>query len=322
MGSLLPFSLRGREDPDRDYRLREDEHLPDAIRRIARGQLELARDELSGASPRKQAEAVHETRKRIKRLRACVRLARDGVGEHTYERENDALRTTARRLAARRDAEVLLETVEGLRERFADELSERATGALRDRLEQERDQAGSGDEEVDAVLAALRDAHARIATWTFAEESFAALTPGLRRIYRRGRKRMRVARKDPTPEHLHAWRKRVKDLRYAAQIVEGARPKRLRRLAKRAHALADLLGDGHDLAMLRDYVEAHRELFDRPDDREALLAVVDRRGAVLRDEALDLGRALYDQSPKRFARRVERGRRKHAPPKEPRPLAG
>ena len=324
MGSLLPFSLPGsRDQPDRAYRLRDDEHVPDGIRRIARGQLELARDELSGAPPRKQAEAVHATRKRLKRLRATVRLARDAVGEKTYEHENSAFRTTARRLAAGRDAQVLLETVEELNERFAEELPERATDALRDRLEQERDDAnpsGRDDEGVDAVLEALRSAHSRTAAWTFADDDFGALRPGLRRIYRRGRKRMRAAVDDPTPENLHEWRKRVKDLWHATQIVRAARPKRLKRFAKRAHKLADLLGDGHDLAMLRDYAEAHPELFERSDDREALLAIIDRRSGALRDEALERGRELYDRSPKRFVKRVERGWRKRAAT-DPRPLA-
>jgi CHAD domain-containing protein len=325
MGSLLPFSLPGSHDqPDRAYRLREDEHVPDGIRRIARGQLELARDELSGAPPRKQAAAVHATRKRLKRLRATVRLARDAVGEETYERENSAFRTTARRLAAGRDAQVLLETVEELGDRFADELSKDVTGALRDRLAEERDDAkpsGRGDERVDAVLEALRHARARTPAWTFAGDDFAVLSPGLRRIYRRGRKRMRAALDDPTPENLHEWRKRVKDLWYATQIVREAQPKRLKRVSKRAHKLANLLGDGHDLALLRDYAEAHPELFDQPDEREALLAIIDRRANALRDEALERGRKLYDRSPKRFVKRVERGWRKRAAT-DPRPLAG
>ena len=38
--------------PDRAYRLRTDEHVPDGIRRIARGQLHDARDELDGTPSR------------------------------------------------------------------------------------------------------------------------------------------------------------------------------------------------------------------------------------------------------------------------------
>jgi CHAD domain-containing protein len=313
-----------RDEPDRAYRLRTDEFVPDGVRRIARGQLELARDELDGTPKRKQPKAVHEARKRIKRLRACVRLARDAIGEDTYERENDALRATARKLAAGRDAQVLLETIDALAERFADELPERSTSALRERLEDERERArpsGRDDEDVAAVLQALRQSYARVPAWTFQDDDFSALSPGLRRIYERGRKRMRTALDDPSPENLHEWRKRVKDLWHATQILRAARPKRLKRLSKRAHALADLLGDGHDLSLLRDYADAHPECFEDEDSRQALLAVIDRRAAVLREDALDCGRRLYEPSPKRFVKRVERGWHKRAA-RSPQRLAG
>jgi len=314
---LLPLTLpaRHKDAPKDAYRLRTDEHVPDGVRRIARSQVELAHDELSGASKRKQAKAIHETRKRTKRLRALVRLARDAIGDDAYKRENASFRDAARRLSAGRDAQVMLETLDALRERFSDELPEHATATLRERLDDERDEAapsGRHDDDIEGALKTLVQAHARPATWSFDDDGFDALTPGLRRIYRRGRKRMRKAQKDPSPENLHEWRKRVKDLWHATQVVRAARPKRLKRLSKRAHALADLLGDGHDISMLRDYVEAHPECFEDEASRQALLAVADRRADVLRDEALALGRKLYKPSPKRFAKRVERGWRKHA----------
>jgi CHAD domain-containing protein len=313
------------DEPDRKYRLRVDEHLPDGIRRIARGQLHNAHDKLSGASQRQFGEAVHETRKRLKRLRACVRLARDGIGEETYERENAAFRMAGRRLSAGRDAQVLLETIDSLSERFADELPARVTAVLRARLEDERKHAEAAAQHDEAGTAAVVDELERGLTrtpaWTFDNDDFDALSPGLRRIYRRGRKRMRAARKDPSAENLHEWRKRVKDLWHATQIVRAAQPKRLKRVSRRAHKLADLLGDGHDLSMLRDYVETHPQCFENETSKRALVAVIDRRSNRLRDKALKRGRRLYKRPPKRFVRAIERGWAKRAPAR-PQPLAG
>ena len=319
MARSLPIAIPA-SDPKKargklTYRLRTDEYIPDGVRRIARVQLELAQDELSGAPKHKQLKAIHETRKRTKRLRAVVRLARDAIGKDAYDRENGSFRDTARRLSAGRDAQVLLETLDALTERFSDELPKDAPARLRDRLAADRDSAapsGGDDADVVAALEMLREGHARSATWTFDDDGFDALTPGLRRIYRRGRKRMREAAKDPSPENLHEWRKRVKDLWHATQLVRPARPKRLKRMSKRAHALADLLGDGHDVDMLRDYVKAHPECFEDKASRQALLKVADRRAAALRDDALKLGRSLYKRSPKRFAKWIERGWRKRA----------
>src|SRR3954469_25481608 len=85
--------------PDRTYRLRGDGYVPNGIRRIAGGQLLSAHDDLTGASKHTLDKAVHETRKRLKRLRASLRLSRDALGDETYERENTIFRMTGRRLS-------------------------------------------------------------------------------------------------------------------------------------------------------------------------------------------------------------------------------
>jgi CHAD domain-containing protein len=313
------------DGPDPEYRLRTGEYVPDAIRRIARGQLIEAHQGLGLAPGRKLGEAVHDTRKRLKRLRTLVRLSRDAIGEKAYERENAAFRTVGRRLSATRDARVMLETLDALCERFADELPERVTGALRGRLHADRERAETAlrDGEVDtaAVLDALTAAIARTPAWRFDDDGFDALAPGLRRIYRRGRKAMRKARKDPSPARLHESRKRAKDLWHATQVVRRAEPKRLKAVSRRAHDLSDVLGDVHDLDVLRGYVLSHPQLFADDASKLALLAVIDHRARSLRKKALKRGRRLYERSPKKFVRRIERGWRKRAAT-HLKPLAG
>ena len=313
------------DDPDRAYRLHSGEYVPDGIRRIARGQLRDAEDALDGVSKRRLPGAVHDARKAFKRLRATVRLSRDAVGEATYRRENAAYRSAGRRLSASRDADVLLQTLDGLCERFADELPARVTDPLRAELRARRERAVAAvrhdDRAIAAVLGELRDGLVRTPAWTFEDDGFDALAPGLKRIYRRGRKRMRAADQDPSPANLHEWRKRVKDLWHATQIVRPAEPERLRKLSKRAHELADLLGDTHDLHVLRDFAERRPDCFADQAARAALVAVIDRRAGVLRKRALKRGKQLYARSPKRFAGRISRGWRQHAAQARP-PLAG
>jgi len=83
-------------------------------------------------------------------------------------------------------------------------------------------------------------------------------------------------------------------------------------LSRRAHELADLLGDHHDLSVVRAYVEVHPHHFEDAPTRDAPLAVIDRRREVLCRRALKLGRGVYKRSPKRFAAGVERGWRTRA----------
>jgi CHAD domain-containing protein len=233
-GKLAWDRLSAGSDADfaRAYRLHDGEPVPDGIRRIARGQLESARADLDGVSTRKLEEAVHETRKRLKRLRACLRLARDAIGQDTYQGENAAFRDAGRRLSGARDATVLIETLEALEKWAGDELRPGASAALVGQLEVERQRAVASLEQDEAAIAAvvreLETARTRTAGWTFGADGFDALEPGLRRIYRRGRRAMKATADEPSTENLHEWRKRAKDLWHVLQILRPAGPKRIR----------------------------------------------------------------------------------------------
>ena len=316
-GKLAWEKLSGRQEDEREYRLHEGEFIPDGIRRIARGQLDEAHEGLDRASDRKIGDAVHETRKSLKRLRASVRVARAPLGDDRYRRENADFREAGRLLSGVRDSKVLIDTLDALNERAADEISPEATAALRARLDDEHQQALEslrGDRVVvETVLAKLKSARRRTARWIFEADDFDALTPGIERIYRRGRKRMRAAVDEPSTENLHEWRKRVKDFWHATQIVRPASPKRLKKLGKRTHDLSDLLGDDHDLAVLRDYVEQHPACFEDDEARLALEALIDRRRQALQEQAFQLAKGIFKQPPKRFARTLERGWRKRSP---------
>jgi CHAD domain-containing protein len=299
------------DEAEQAYRLHTGEPTPEGLRRIARGQLDSAQAELKGAPKRKVAVAVHDTRKSLKRLRAAARLGRDALGEGTYKRENRAFRDTGRRLASVRDASVLIETLDDLEQAAERELPSDATAGLREQLEAEREEAlrslKEDDVVIDAVVDELEDARTRTAAWTFDTDGFAALEPGLRRIYRRGRKAMKAAAEEPSTENFHEWRKRAKDLWHAEQILRPASPKKMKKLAKQTHELSDLLGDDHDLAELRNYAATHRQCFHDRGAQLALVAVIDRRRKDLQREALSLGAKLYRRSPKRYVGSIEDG---------------
>jgi CHAD domain-containing protein len=307
---------------ERRYRLRPDETVPDGLRRAARGQLADSSDALAGASGTAEiGEAVHSTRKAIKRVRTVLRLSRDTIGEDAYGRENTHMRMIAGRLSGARDAHVLIQTLASVEQRFEDELAPSVTERLRARLQDDHQRA-MAEMAQDGELAgttrdALEEARARTAQWSYARNDLGALKPGLRRVYRRGRKLMRAARDEPDAEHLHEARKRVKDLWHATELLRAAHPKRMKRLARDAHGLSDLLGDHHDVSVLRDYIETNPQLFSDMASRDALLALLDRRSAALQRRALKLGRKVYKRSPKRFVKDVARGwdKRVGAPPR-------
>ena len=114
----------------------------------------------------------------------------------------------------------------------------------------------------------------RVATWPLEDESFATAARGLRRIYRDGRRALRAASSTDDPETWHEWRKRVKDLWYAARILRAVAPLELGAVVDEADQLGELLGDHNDLAVLRAAVAAHPDA-TTDDQAERLRTAID-----------------------------------------------
>jgi CHAD domain-containing protein len=308
-------SARQERQARRAYRLGRWETIPDGVRRMAHGQLETATDLLSEGGDREAA--IHETRKALKRVRTLLRLARGGLDADIYRSENDSLRHAARRLAVARDSQVMAETLGDVSERFSAEMPVDQIEGLRSRLVSEHREAqqrlDSDEILLGSAIQQLDSALARVPGWTFADQDFRALAPGLRRIYRRGRRALKEARREPSTENLHELRKRAKDLWHAAQILRRAAPSRMRKIRRSAHEVSDLLGEGHDLALLRTKALRHRREISDPAAMIALLGVIDRRRTQLEQEALRRANRLYAKKPGAFVRAIERRWRKRMP---------
>jgi CHAD domain-containing protein len=282
-----------RRDHDRRLRLRHDETLADGLRRMAVGQLDLAielLDPATGTGGAPDERAVHDTRKAIKRLRALLRLLRRELGERAYKREDDTLRAVARRLSGARDASVMLATLDALIEHQPRKLGRRRGAiALRRRLAADSACVGrhtlADPRERAELLGELHALRWRVSAWSLPPHTGVRLIEAdLHRVYRQGRVRAKLAARRKGGRRaqmlaMHSWRKRVKDLRYAAEMLERrgdpcandtptqpqrardahdarAAAKSLRKLAARADRLGEVLGQEHDLAVLEAHVRA------------------------------------------------------------------
>jgi CHAD domain-containing protein len=283
-----------------------DEPLDDGIRRIATEQADQALGNLRGEEEDLN-EAVHDARKRFKKIRAVLRLVRKEMGEEHFKRENRCFRDAGRALAEVRDDWVLTETLDDLRARHEDELSPRAFENLRTRLRERYDATarqvlvgGARLEEVAVKVAAGRQ---RIQDWPL-DPGFQALLPGLGKVYRRGRKRMEDAFEDRTFEAYHEWRKRVKYLWYHARVLRHARWEVMDGWADSVHDLSNLIGEANDLSELRIALGEDPNLEPEGSERDRLLALVDRRREELRESTRPLGQRIYREKPGEFVARV------------------
>lgn len=304
---------RSAPDLDRTFGLLTHERPADGMRRVVLSQVDVAVEQLRDEAGLEPADAVHETRKAIKRIRATIRLLEGELGAKLARRERALLRDLAKRLAGARDAEVMVQTLDGLLRRHPRGLAgRRSIVELRARLQRERVAASArmlrDDVARERTIAELEGLRLRMAGWRLRDRSVGKLSsPGLERIYRDGRAaRENAWARKPPPRAMHRWRKQVKDLRYALEVldVQGNRRRRVAQLAKRADGLGEVLGEEHDLMLLDELVRGHKPFKRHPRARKQLLRAIARRRAKLRAKALREGERLFESKPKRFARRV------------------
>ena len=292
------------------YRLKSEEEVGEGLLRIAHGRLDHAVGELRGESDSDQVEAVHEARKDIKKLRALLRLTRDQLGGEVYRRENGELRDVARALGELRDADVVTETLDKLTADCPDLVSAAAAGRLRRALDAERTTPPPGgptrDSAMEAAAGRLETVRDRVEDWPLAGDGWELLAEGMRRSYRRGRRRMRDARREPTDESLHEWRKRVKDHWYQLRLIRCAWPPVLEVAGEEAHRLSELLGDDHDLGVLATRFADVAGGPASAGDRARLDVAIERRRSQLREFAFAGGARLYAEGPNAFERRMAR----------------
>jgi CHAD domain-containing protein len=292
----------GQKGPSRAYRLKRKEKPKQGIRRIARGRAADALEQLEDPD----AGGVHEARKDLKKLRSVLRLVRDDLGGDFYRTENRRFRDAGRSLSAARDAEVKVETLDSLQERFTEELAADGLKDFRRTLTEERAKTADaiGNSAVAESVSAISKGRNRVTGWTLQTQGWELVGPGLVRSYRRGRKEMKRTLTDPSPTAVHEWRKRSKDLWYQLRILREAWPEAIGPIADQAHELGDLLGDHHDLQVLAEDAGGRREL--SPDDEgKKLVKLARRRQDELLAQAIDLGHRLYAEKPKAFGRRFE-----------------
>lgn len=115
--------------------------------------------------------------------------------------------------------------------------------------------------------------------------------------YRKARKLMRSCRQDPQDDPMHRWRKRVKEVTYQAMALS-ALPF-MEKATESLDALADTLGEYHDLAVLSQ----------RLGDHPAAASVAKRKRAV-GERAFKQGRKRLARRPTRFAKKLARALKK------------
>lgn len=131
----------------------------------------------------------------------------------------------------------------------------------------------------------------------------ATLIEGAEQTYRRGRKAMTLAYDTSDDEAFHAWRKCVQAHWRHMVLLARLWPATMDARAAQARGLSQILGDDHDLSLLKGRLDALGA--DDPPLSDAVgtvLAIVAERQAMLRRLAKPRGALLYAATPRGHGR--------------------
>ncbi len=276
-----------------------DKSVEAGLRRIARSQLDKMLEELDGLD---RGGAVHQGRKRCKKLRGLVRLVRPHFPG--YKKENAAFRDAARLLSDARDRAAMIEAFNRIAVHFEDEIDPYALAPIRQQLEERRN-----DVDEDAVAgrlerfrAAMRAARERAEDWTLECDGPDAFEGGIEKTYARAADAMANARKKRDGDALHEWRKRVKYHWHHARLLKRGRPELMKPEAEAAHNLSDMLGDHHDLVVFQTQIRDGALKADGAEG-ELFKGLLEARRTALEEKAFATGALVCSEKPENLAKR-------------------
>lgn len=297
---------------DTSLQLGESEPLAVGVKRVTMEQLERAASGFFDVDM-EFGQAVHESRKSIKRVRAMVRLVRGELSDRVYSFENESLRDTGRTISEIRAAQGVLNAALSVQSIYGDLLAEGTFGQMIERLTRRRDltelNALEDPNLVGRVVRSLERAYHRYSSWPTdpdarevygmgIRDSFEALGPGLDSTYRQGRQTMVTAYRRGEPGDFHQWRKRVKDMRHQMEFLAPLWPEVVVGTAMTLHRLGDILGEDNDLAELLELLGDRADLCPNPRERSLFRALAHQRRSELQVAAEILGRRIYAEKPK------------------------
>ena len=287
------------------YRLEPGEAVANGIKRVVAEEIVSVAAQLTGQGAANRDEAIHEARKSIKKIRGLLRLIETDLGD-AFDSENVRMRNIGRRLSRFRDAAAMVEIFDATKEKYRDDLGRHTLASVRRGLLARKKQ-GENKDAIEKVLARIAATilatGKRVPTWP-AGTGFRSVAAGLEKTFRKGRRAMARARQNPSAENFHEWRKRAKDLWYQVRLLEHTPDEVMQSYEKSLKHLEGLLGDEHNLEVLREKVRAEPAFYGKEAEVAFFLDLLDRRRKELRDAALWVGEHTYKENPRQYGKRM------------------
>ncbi|MER8712569.1 CHAD domain-containing protein [Mesorhizobium sp. M1295] len=284
--------------------------LTGEVRRILAEEIGRALVHLDAAHDRPE-QALHKCRKRLKNVRALLRLVRSG-DETFCVTENQCYRQVAALLAGPREATALVETIDRLAASFPEQSAGGGLGAVRDRLvaRQHELHVGAGlDAAIGAAVAACEEGVVRIDKLALPdqpEQAADVLAEGARITLRRARKALDKAASRGAADDFHDLRKAAKTHGMHLSLLGRLWPTPIKTRRKAVDELGERLGELHDVLVMRALLDAEDQPLGPAEETRLLGKLLKRSEKGLKKTCLAEAAELFGDSPKRSMRKLAR----------------
>ncbi|MER8364977.1 CHAD domain-containing protein [Mesorhizobium sp. M1348] len=292
------------------FRIDPRTSLTGEVRRILADEIGKAIDHLNAARDRPE-QGLHKCRKRLKNVRALLRLVRSG-DETFCVTENQCYRQVAALLAGPREATALVETIDRLAASFPEQIAGGGLDAVRDRLvaRQHELHGGAGlDAAIGAAIAACEEGVARIDKLALPdqpEQAADVLAEGARTTLRRARKALDKAASRGEADDFHDLRKAAKTHGMHLSLLGRLWPTPIKARRKAVDELGERLGELHDVFVMRALLDAEDQPLGPPEETRLLAKLLKRSEKSLKKTCLAEAAGLFGDSPKRSTRKLAR----------------
>lgn len=283
------------------FRIDPNHSFAEEVRRVG---LELIDDAIAilKEQPNGPHEAVHDARKKFKRIRALYRFLQKADPDFRAQ-ENARFRDIARSLASARDAAALVETITYL-EKFSRSEGERealasAHKTLAERRDTETHETGDLPARIDAAISECHKGREALASLSLAHGNKAALKL-VKRTFARQRDKaldaLSACHQDAREEHFHELRKSGQVYWMHLALLRKIWPSAMRAKKNEAKHLVQLLGHEHDLSVLTAFADREPDVFTGSETLALLLAAIIDRQQALREESLSLAGHVFAET--------------------------
>ena len=280
------------------FRIRPDRAFTAEFRSVAQSQLKQAIRFLE-EQPDGPHEAIHDARKKFKRVRALYRLIHSDAKEFR-QRENERIRLVAKTLSTVRDATALVETVDYLASEATSPEEFAALTFASKALTERRDRIASEESDLPAKMSGAakvcRDAIEALDDLDLDDSP----RKTARRLSKAWRKELSRAAADLVACEEGAEAEAYHDLRKVGQtywmhlsLLSDLWPSAMRAKQREAKTLVDLLGHEHDLSVLTQVVNENPDLFGDSDTLALLIGAIIARQQELRQAAIEQAKQVF-----------------------------